>query len=183
MKAAGRIFWTLVWLGGLAVAGTAALILTASRVGEHKSSTYGYAYYLFQEGWGGEIGIITHPRPNVGVALITVVQGLPQGQIGFTAAALPGQGACEAATKVNCSRVVLAANASADFKSPLVLRLCLVVEALKPIVTCQLRHRAERFGVFLPQNTLTIFQNSSNQCFCLIVAAHISVQGSDVADE
>lgn len=58
MKAAGRIFWTLVWLGGLAVAGTAALILTASRVGEHKSSTYGYAYYLFQEGWGGEIGII-----------------------------------------------------------------------------------------------------------------------------
>ena len=58
MKAAGRIFWTLVWLGGLVAAGTAALILTASRVGEHKSSTYGYAYFLFQEGWGGEIGII-----------------------------------------------------------------------------------------------------------------------------
>jgi inner membrane protein involved in colicin E2 resistance len=58
MKAANRIFWMLVWLGGLAVAGTAVLILTASRVGEHKSSTYGYAYFLFQEGWGGEIGII-----------------------------------------------------------------------------------------------------------------------------
>lgn len=58
MKVANRIFWTLVWLGGLAVAGTVILMLTASRVGEHKSSTYGYAYFLFQEGWGGEIGII-----------------------------------------------------------------------------------------------------------------------------
>lgn len=58
MKAASRIFWMLVWLGGLVVAGTVVLILTASRVGEHKSSTYGYAYFLFQEGWGGEIGII-----------------------------------------------------------------------------------------------------------------------------
>ncbi len=58
MKAAGRIFWMLVWLGGLAIAGTIVFVLTASRVGEHKSSTYGYAYFLFQEGWGGEIGII-----------------------------------------------------------------------------------------------------------------------------
>jgi inner membrane protein involved in colicin E2 resistance len=48
----------LVWLGGLAVAGSVILALTAARVGEHKSSTYGYAYYLFQEGWGGEIGIV-----------------------------------------------------------------------------------------------------------------------------
>lgn len=58
MKAAGRIFWMLVWLGGLAIAGTIVFVLTASRVGEHKSSTYGYAYFQFQEGWGGEIGII-----------------------------------------------------------------------------------------------------------------------------
>jgi len=58
MKAAGRIFWMLVWLGGLAIAGSIVFVLTASRVGEHKSSTYGYAYFLFQEGWGGEIGII-----------------------------------------------------------------------------------------------------------------------------
>lgn len=58
MKAAGRIFWMLIWLGGLAVAGAIVFVLTASRVGEHKSSTYGYAYFLFQEGWGGEIGII-----------------------------------------------------------------------------------------------------------------------------
>jgi inner membrane protein involved in colicin E2 resistance len=33
-------------------------VLTSARVGEHKSSTYGYAYFLFQEGWGGEIGIV-----------------------------------------------------------------------------------------------------------------------------
>jgi inner membrane protein involved in colicin E2 resistance len=45
-------------LGGLAVAGSVLLVLTAARVGEHKSSTYGYAYFLFQEGWGGEIGIV-----------------------------------------------------------------------------------------------------------------------------
>jgi len=28
------------------------------RVGEHRSSTYGYAYVQFQDSWGGEIGII-----------------------------------------------------------------------------------------------------------------------------
>jgi len=58
MKASTRIFGMLVWLGGLAVAGSIVLALTASRVGEHKSSTYGYAYFLFQQGWGGEIGIV-----------------------------------------------------------------------------------------------------------------------------
>jgi len=58
MKASTRIFGILVWLGGLAVAGSIILALTAARVGEHKSSTYGYAYFLFQEGWGGEIGIV-----------------------------------------------------------------------------------------------------------------------------
>lgn len=58
MKASTRIFGILVWLGGLAVAGSIILALTAARVGEHKSSTYGYAYNLFQEGWGGEIGIV-----------------------------------------------------------------------------------------------------------------------------
>jgi inner membrane protein involved in colicin E2 resistance len=58
MKTTTRIFGILIWLGGLAIAGAIILGLTASRVGEHKSSTYGYAYYLFQEGWGGEIGIV-----------------------------------------------------------------------------------------------------------------------------
>ncbi|MEW6206647.1 MAG: hypothetical protein AB1516_15140, partial [Pseudomonadota bacterium] len=48
----------LIWLGALVVAGSIILALTAARVGEHRSSTYGYAYYLFQQGWGGEIGII-----------------------------------------------------------------------------------------------------------------------------
>lgn len=58
MNTSARIFGILVWLGGLAVAGSVILVLTAARVGEHKSSTYGYAYFLFQEGWGGEIGIV-----------------------------------------------------------------------------------------------------------------------------
>jgi len=57
-NAAARILGMLVWLGGLAVAGFVILALTAARVGEHKSSTYGYAYTLFQQGWGGEIGIV-----------------------------------------------------------------------------------------------------------------------------
>jgi inner membrane protein involved in colicin E2 resistance len=58
MNAPTRIFGMLVWLGGLFAAGVVILALTASRVGEHRSSTYGYAYFLFQEGWGGEIGIV-----------------------------------------------------------------------------------------------------------------------------
>ena len=58
MKAGPRIFGMLVWLGGLAVAGSAILVVTAARVGEHKSSTYGNAYFQFQNSWGGEIGII-----------------------------------------------------------------------------------------------------------------------------
>lgn len=58
MNASGRVFVILLWLGALALAGSIILGLTAARVGEHKSSTYGYAYVLFQQGWGGEIGII-----------------------------------------------------------------------------------------------------------------------------
>ena len=58
MNTSARIFGMLVWLGGLAVAGSVILALTAARVGEHKSSTYGYAYFQFQESWGGEIGIV-----------------------------------------------------------------------------------------------------------------------------
>jgi inner membrane protein involved in colicin E2 resistance len=58
MNASTRIFGMLVWLGGLLVVGAVLLALTAARVGEHKSSTYGYAYFQFQEGWGGEIGIV-----------------------------------------------------------------------------------------------------------------------------
>ena len=58
MNTPARIFAMLVWLGGLAVAGSIILTITASRVGEHKSSTYGNAYVQFQNSWGGEIGII-----------------------------------------------------------------------------------------------------------------------------
>jgi hypothetical protein len=58
MNTSTRVFAMLVWLGGLAVAGSVILALTASRVGEHKSSTYGLAYVQFQDSWGGEIGII-----------------------------------------------------------------------------------------------------------------------------
>ena len=58
MNASARIFVILVWLGALILAGSILLELTAARVGEHKSSTYGFAYFQFQEGWGGEIGII-----------------------------------------------------------------------------------------------------------------------------
>jgi len=58
MNASARIFGILVWLGGLAVAGSIILALTAARVGEQKSSTYGYAYTQFQDAWGGEIGIV-----------------------------------------------------------------------------------------------------------------------------
>lgn len=58
MNTSARIFAMLVWLGGLAVAGSTVLTITASRVGEHKSSTYGNAYTQFQDSWGGEIGIV-----------------------------------------------------------------------------------------------------------------------------
>jgi len=58
MNASSRVFAMLVWLGGLAVAGSIVLVLTAARVGEQKSSTYGNAYAQFQSSWGGEIGII-----------------------------------------------------------------------------------------------------------------------------
>jgi hypothetical protein len=53
-----KIFAMFVWLGGLALAGLALLALTASRVGEHKSSIYGNAYTQFQNSWGGEISIL-----------------------------------------------------------------------------------------------------------------------------
>jgi len=58
MNKAARVFWMLVWLGGLAIAGSVILTIAASRVGEHKSSTYGRAYAQFQDSWGGEIGIV-----------------------------------------------------------------------------------------------------------------------------
>jgi len=58
MNATTRIFGTVVWLGALAVVGSIILMLTAARVGEEKSSTYGNAYAQFQASWGGEIGII-----------------------------------------------------------------------------------------------------------------------------
>ncbi|WKZ47381.1 MAG: hypothetical protein QY306_16335 [Anaerolineales bacterium] len=58
MNASTRVFGMLIWLGGLTVAGAIILSVTAARVGEHKSSTYGNAYFQFQNSWGGEIGII-----------------------------------------------------------------------------------------------------------------------------
>jgi inner membrane protein involved in colicin E2 resistance len=58
MNTSSRVFAMLVWLGGLAIAGSIVLVLTASRVGEHRSSTYGFAYVQFQDSWGGEIGIV-----------------------------------------------------------------------------------------------------------------------------
>ena len=57
MNTTSRIFLMLVWLGALALAGSAVLTVTAARVGEHKSSTYGNAYTQFQNSWGGEIAI------------------------------------------------------------------------------------------------------------------------------
>jgi hypothetical protein len=58
MNSSTRIFIMLLWLGFLAVVGSVVLVLTAARVGEHKSSTYGNAYVQFQDSWGGEIGIV-----------------------------------------------------------------------------------------------------------------------------
>ncbi|HXF84153.1 MAG TPA: hypothetical protein VNK49_02090 [Anaerolineales bacterium] len=58
MNTSTKVFLMLIWLGALTVGGSIVLGLTASRVGEHRSSTYGYAYTLFQQGWGGEIGIV-----------------------------------------------------------------------------------------------------------------------------
>jgi len=58
MRATARIFWLLVWLGSLILAGSIGLAMTASRVGEHKSSTFGQAYSRFQASWGGPIGIV-----------------------------------------------------------------------------------------------------------------------------
>jgi len=57
-NAPARVFGMLVWLGVLAVAGSVVLTLTAARVGEHKSSTYGAAYTQFQNSWGGEIALV-----------------------------------------------------------------------------------------------------------------------------
>ena len=57
MKPIARVFWALAWLGALLLAGAIVLTITASRVGQHKSSTYGQAYQRFQQDWGGEIGI------------------------------------------------------------------------------------------------------------------------------
>jgi len=48
MNATTRVFLMLVWVGALAHAGSVILSLTAARVGEHKSSTYGNAYTQFQ---------------------------------------------------------------------------------------------------------------------------------------
>ncbi|RKZ79383.1 MAG: hypothetical protein DRR19_25035 [Candidatus Parabeggiatoa sp. nov. 1] len=53
-----KIAKTLFGLILLAIIGSGILMLAATRVGEHQSSTYGNAYSRFQKSWGGEIGII-----------------------------------------------------------------------------------------------------------------------------
>jgi hypothetical protein len=53
-----KIANTLFGLILLAIIGSGILMLAATRVGEHQSSTYGNAYSRFQKSWGGEIGII-----------------------------------------------------------------------------------------------------------------------------
>jgi hypothetical protein len=58
MSTSGRVFGILVWLGGISVTGSIVLMIAASRIGEHKSSTYGNAYRQFQDSWGGEIEIL-----------------------------------------------------------------------------------------------------------------------------
>src|SRR3972149_5070187 len=58
MRPSVRILAMLVWLGVLVVVGLIVLTLAGSRVGEHKSSTYGNAYTRFLDSWGGEIGVI-----------------------------------------------------------------------------------------------------------------------------
>ncbi len=57
MKPFARVFWTVVWLGALLIGSSVILSVTASRVGQHKSSTFGEAYERFQQSWGGEIGV------------------------------------------------------------------------------------------------------------------------------
>ena len=75
MNASTRIFGMLMWLGGLIVAGSILLALTAARIGEHKSSTYGNAYTQFQNSWGGEIGIITTPSRESLRAFSSALEG------------------------------------------------------------------------------------------------------------
>ena len=58
MKQGVRIFAMLAWLGALIVLGLIVLLMAGSRIGAHKSSTYGYAYERFVDSWGGEIGIV-----------------------------------------------------------------------------------------------------------------------------
>jgi len=58
MNTSGRVFAILLWIGGITVAGSVILMIAASRIGEHKSSTYGNAYRQFQDSWGGEIEIL-----------------------------------------------------------------------------------------------------------------------------
>ena len=52
-----KIFGILFWLFCLGMGATLLLEMTAGRVGEHRSSTFGQAYGDFQQSWGGEIGI------------------------------------------------------------------------------------------------------------------------------
>ncbi len=58
MKMMLRIAAMLFWIGLLIMVGALILLAAASRVGEHKASTYGQAYFEFERSWGGEIGVI-----------------------------------------------------------------------------------------------------------------------------
>ncbi|MBN1270178.1 MAG: hypothetical protein JXB04_11365 [Kiritimatiellae bacterium] len=57
MTTGSRVVSMLLWLSALALASVVAISLASSRVGEHRSSTYGAAYSRFEHSWGGEIGI------------------------------------------------------------------------------------------------------------------------------
>lgn len=57
MKPSLRIFAMIVWLGALFLVGLIVLTLAGSRIGEHKSSTFGETYNRFLLSWGGEIGV------------------------------------------------------------------------------------------------------------------------------
>lgn len=56
-----RIILTTFGLTLLIIGGIIILLITASRVGEHKASTFGEAYNNFEKSWGGEI-LVAPPK-------------------------------------------------------------------------------------------------------------------------
>jgi hypothetical protein len=56
-----RIFLLAVFLGGIFLTATIFLLVSAERVGAHRSSSFGKAWEEFEEGWGGEMNV---PPPD-----------------------------------------------------------------------------------------------------------------------